>query len=261
MPPGTASIAALPARRGSPRNPPTRLETKKLGLKVSRELQDDDLYGYVAKHSARLPDFTVRTIEQDFVDAFINTGFTYDSYRDQRDNFGASLSIPYYSASHRAGLSGKTYSNTGTTAALSEATLAQAAYAWTGMVDDGGLVIPMIPTSFALIVHGTQIGKALQIVNSLSTLTANVNSGVKRLGGEFSFKVFMTPYQTSTTQWTLVPLDFDEENEGGWDVIFRDTPVVETKTNQDPDWKKWIARTSYSNIVGSARAAYFNQGA
>lgn len=240
------------------------VRTKKLGLKVTRELQDDDLYGYVEKHTPRLTDFTMRTIEQDFVNTFINTAFTYDAYRDQRDNFGVALSIPLASTTHRAGISGKTYSNTSTNVALSEASLAAAAYSWTGMLDDGGLVVPFVPTKFLLLVHGTMMAKAQQIVRSTSVINSiagTLNSGVAKQGGEFQFQVSYTPYQTNVLQWTLIPLDFDTENEGGWDIVFRDKPVIESKTNQDPDWKKWIARTSYSNIAGSARAAYFNQGA
>lgn len=237
------------------------VKTKSLGLKVTRELEKDDLYGYVAKHTPRLTDFTMRTLEKDFVDTFINNGFTYDSYRDQRDNFGAALSIPLFSATHRAGISGKTYSNTSTNIALSESSLTAASYAWTGMLDDGGLVVPWVPKRFKLIVHGLALGKAQQIVKSVSTLTPSLNSGVKRQGDEFSYEVTYNPYQTNTLQWTLIPLDFDTEAEGGLDVVFRDKPTVETKVNEDPYWKKWIARVSYSMIVGSARSIWSNAGA
>lgn len=237
------------------------IKTKKLGLVVSKELQEDDLYGYVSKHTPRLSDFTIRTLEQDFVDTFINTGFVYDAYRDQRDNWGNSgTGIPLYNDLHRAGLSGKTYANTGTISMLAEGSLGQALYAWTSMVDDGGLVTPQMPTNFDLWVHSSKLITARQIVHSTATQAVNVNSGVKSLTDGFTLNVRYTPYQTAANQWTLMPTNFDEENEGGFDVVMRHAPKIDTKENKDPDWKKWIASVSYSMLVGSARRAYSNKG-
>lgn len=254
---------APPVRPEKVRDLNLRVRLIKGVLVVSRELFEDDKasgYNYV---NGLIPQFSQRgpkKMELDFVNAFINNGFTYDAERDLRDG------VALYSTAHTAGNTGITYGNTPATAgALSESTLAQAiGYYWGGIYNDAGELDPMLDIKkFVLVVHPSKVIYAQQLVKSLSSTSDYKNSGVINpvsSANGLNIEVLAAPFQTSPTQWSLFPETTNKED-GGLAILMRTAPgAPERIDRQNPDQVQWQGRMRYAMGSLNPRWAYSNSG-
>lgn len=239
-----------------------KVKLYKRGIKVTREAVDDDFKNWIPKWVEQLADSSVYTVERDFVDRNFNNGFTYDASRDKRD------SKALYATDHPVGLDGGTIANAaGTPANLSESTLADAIASFTYTKNDDGFWVPTQITSFTLVVHASRVPYANQIVKSMSSMTAQANSGVRNLISDYTITVTTSPFLTGVNRWFLIanPIQgttSDQTIEGtgttGMVLLWKDMYALEQKVEQDPDVKKWIGRYRMTQYISDFRSAYGN---
>lgn len=237
-----------------------KVKLVKGALVVSRELMEDDEatgMGYVKSLLPKLAERGPRAIEQDFVDTFINRGFTYDPTRDLRDK------VALFSVAHTAGNSGATYGNTpAVPSALTEETLAQSiSYFYSGIRDDDGEINPMLHlTEFDLFVHPDRLLYAQTLVKSLSSTQDYKNSGVINpvsSANGIKINVIASPYQTRRNQWSVFP----RGEESGLLILMRVPFGAPQKIIRDnPDQVQWQIRSRYSLASINPRMIYSNPG-
>jgi hypothetical protein len=237
------------------------LTTYKAALVITRENMDDDFKSYIGQYTAELARYGEYSIEQTFVNKFLNitTGTVYDPTRDLRD--GVSL----YNVAHPVGLNGFVVSNLAATpSALSESSLAQALTSFTYTRNDDGLYLPQMIKKYWLVVHVSKMPTALQIVKSMSSLSDYKNDGVPSLINAIGLdiEVVTSPFLTSVDAWFLVAQDTALDQQGrGLVVAYKDMPKVEKKVNIDPDWVKYIGRFRLTMVATDYRSVYANEGA
>ena len=229
-----------------------------LGVKVTERVMNTRGKDYILNYTDRFPELAYRTIERDWVNFFINTGFTFNALRDQRDG------VALFSAAHPGGTLGAVYANTpGVASALTETSLAAGIGFFNAILDDSGLPYPLVTKKLILVVHPTRYAAAVQIAKSMSSMTDMKNSGVTNLVNSYGLDitVLQTAYQTSVTQWTLFVMDRPSEMGGLETFFFKQPGSVQKKVNQDPNWLKWYSIMDYGLAVSDPRVAYSNPGA
>ena len=229
-----------------------------LGVKVTERVMNTRGKDYILKYTDRFAELAYRTIEKDWINYFINSGFTFNALRDQRD--GVSL----FNVAHPGGALGGVYANTPAVAsALTETSLATGIGYFNAILDDSGLPYPLVTKKVYLVVHPTRYPQAVQIAKSMSSQTDYKNSGVTSLVKSYDLEitVLQTAYQTSLTQWTLFVMDRPSEMGGLETFFFKQPGTIQKKVNQDPNWLKWYSIMDYGLAVSDPRVAYSNPGA
>lgn len=229
-------------------------------LVFSREYLEDDSESNTASRVRNYVDALaqrgVLQLELDWTNTFINTAFTLNALRDQRD--GVALA----SASHPAGVSGQTYGNTGTAAAITIPVLEQlVAYFMGSIYDDSGELTPMMVTEIDLIVHPSKWLSTKQLVESTSSTADYKNAGVKNsVNNGIKWNVIPAPYQTSLTQWSAVAHS-GAETGSGLVTLMRVAPGAPEKIiRQNPDQAQYQGRMRYGLLATDPRAFYSNPG-
>jgi len=229
-----------------------------LGVKVTERVMNTRGKDYILKYTDRFPELAYRTIEKDWVNYFINTGFTFNALRDQRD--GVSL----YNVAHPGGALGGVYANMPATAsAITETSLSTAIGYFNAILDDSGLPYPLVTKKLIMVVHPTRYAVAVQVAKSMSSQTDYKNAGVLSLVKSYTLDitVLQSAYQTSPLQWSLFVMDRPSEMGGLETFFFKQPGTVQKKVNQDPNWLKWYSIMDYGLAVSDPRVAYSNPGA
>jgi len=168
-------------------------DTYALGLRITEEAIEDDLYG-VMRDGARELGVSARETRHIAVAEIFNTGFvtTYHTAGD-------ALAI-FYTAHTKLG--GGTWSNQATASSLSYSTLQAAIRAFESQTDHRGKKIMQTPTT--LLVPPALEFKALELLESVGQPESDTNdiNAVRR--ARPSIKLVVWPYLTSATAWFLI---------------------------------------------------------
>jgi phage major head subunit gpT-like protein len=212
-----------------------------LGFRVSREAQEDDMYGPMRKMPSALGRSMRYTVEADAANVY-NRAFT--------STYAGGDGVQLCSTSHPL-VGGSTASNTPSTAAdLSEASLEQALIDIAAWVDDRGLLINLRPMK--LIVAPAFAWTASKLMGSERVPESNMNA-VNVAKGLMPY--YVNHYLTDSDAWFIL-CDGHEVN-----FFWRRRPDFENGNDFDTEDAKFKATGRWSRGFSDWRGVYGSPGA
>ena len=202
--------------------------TRSLAYRVTKEMQEDDLYRAIARMPAALAKSTRTSIEQDAANIY-NNGFTAGLGGD---------GVYLFSASHPL-VGGGVQTNLITGADLSSTSLEAACVAMRAQTDDRGNLLNVMPKK--LVVAPSEEWTAKELLQSANYPLISANTSAINVAKSLGLELVVNDYLTDADAWFLI----GDDHEINW--FWRVTPDHYQGNDFDTDDAKFKVRARWSN--------------